>query len=77
MFFGIPVRLSGNTIVIRKGLQENQLSQLKNILQQEDNPAYSWAFFDESLEELEKWSFTIRGKSFTQDEKNFNVEKEL
>lgn len=75
LWYSSPI--ARDVIVIRKGLQKNQLSQLKAILTQEENSAFSWAFFDESLEELKKWKFTIRGKSFKQDESKFLSEKSL
>lgn len=69
--------LERNVILLRKGLRQNQLEQIKAALLKEESPAYSWAFFEESLEELNKWSFTIRGKLFELDESKFKSEAEL
>jgi len=66
-----------SVIVVREGLYDNQIMQIKGVLSQEDNPSYSWMYFDESLEELKKWKFSIRGKSFSLDERVFNLEKRL
>ena len=64
---------SRNVIMVRKDLKENQLEQLKTILSAEDDTRLSWHFFDESLEELNEWKFTVRGKDFIYSEDHFKL----
>lgn len=65
--------LSRNVIMVKKGLSENQMLQLKNIIKKEDSEIFNWFLFDESLEELQKWKFTIRGKQFDYSNRHFNA----
>lgn len=60
-----------NVIIVRKGLFEDQINQVKSILHQEDDIKMSWMLFDESLEELSEWNFMIRGKSYEHPEFKF------
>lgn len=66
-----------DVIMVKKGLTEGQLEQLGNILALEKSDELSWFLFDESLEELNKWNFTIRGRAFDYTEDHFNAGTKL
>ncbi|MCM8526287.1 MAG: phosphate/phosphite/phosphonate ABC transporter substrate-binding protein [Lentisphaeraceae bacterium] len=56
--------MSRSVIMVRKDLGSDQIKQLKTILKSEVRDELNWVLFEESLESIVKWPFTIRGKEF-------------
>ena len=65
--------LSRSVIMVKKGLAADQVNQLKEILKSERRNDVNWFLFEESLEELVKWNFTIRGREFDYSKSRFNA----
>lgn len=66
-----------NVIMVKKDLSKDQLSQLKSIILEEDDDLFKWFLFDESLQELTKWKFTIRGRAFDYGKDHFSAGTQL